>query len=303
MLIEQISRQLQLPEQNLRAISHKAIHSYKTYTIPKRRRGSRIIHHPSKKLKMVQRWLLRQVIDQWAMHPAAFAYRPGTGIKQHASYHAKGNFLLRMDFENFFPSIHRRHLSAYLEGQPPGVERWTADDRRFFLDIVCKGEELTIGAPSSPSLSNAVCFELDRRLVALAAEAKATYSRYADDLFFSTVQPNVLRELATKVRHVVTTLPLPDSLVLNEGKTHHTSRKWKREVTGLIITPQGEVTIGRMRKRVMRALIHKFENLTEEQRSGLRGSLAFARGIEPDLVNRLVLKYGARRMKEALNET
>ncbi|CAN5896496.1 retron St85 family RNA-directed DNA polymerase [soil metagenome] len=296
-----MSRSLQLPEQVLRAISRRAAHAYRTYTIPKKRGGLRTIHHPSRKLKMVQRWLLQAVIDRWQVHQAAYAYRPGRGIKQHASFHANGSFLLRMDVEDFFPSLRRHHLSAYLGGNPVGVDEWTEEDRDFFLEIVCRGEALTVGAPTSPSLSNALCFDLDSRLAALAMDAGARYSRYADDLFFSTELRDVLRGLATEVRRVVAGLPLPDGLVLNEEKTHHTSRKWRREVTGLIITPQGEVSLGRGRKRLIRGLIHRHEQLTDEERSRLRGFLAFARGIEPDLINRLVLKYGAGRVEAALD--
>lgn len=299
MLLEWMSRGLQLPETTLQGISHRASHSYKTYLIKKRNGEPRVIHHPSRKLKMVQRWLLRAIVEHWPVHEAAYAYRPRRGIKEHARLHAKGTFLLRMDFQNFFPSLLRRHLIAYLTGTRE-VPRWTSADHEFFLDIVCRGDALTIGAPTSPSLSNALCFDLDRQLAAIAVDAGVTYSRYADDLFFSTEQRDLLRDVVTKVRRVVSELALPDGLLLNEGKTHHTSRKWRREVTGLILTPEGHVSLGRDRKRRIRALIHRFDKLKHDERTSLKGLLVFARSIEPDLINRLVLKYGHSRVDAAL---
>lgn len=300
MLLERMSRSLQLPEEVLLATSRRASYSYKTYEIPKRRGGLRTIHHPSRKLKTLQRWLLKAVIERWPVHDAAYAYRAGRGIKENASVHSTSAFLLRMDFNNFFPSLLRRHVGEYLESKAPGVDKWSASDREFFLNIVCKGDALTIGAPTSPSLSNALCLELDSRLTAFSTDQGARYSRYADDLFFSTARPGLLGKVAGDVRRAVAELPFPGGLTLNEDKTHHTSRKWRMEVTGLILTPQGELSLGRKRKRFIRGLIYRYEKLTGEERSSLRGLLSFARSIEPDLINRLVLKYGPERVTSAL---
>ena len=243
---------------------------------------------------------MKAVIERWPVHDAAYAYCAGRGIRQNASVHSTGAFLLRMDFKNFFPSLLRRHVGEYLESRSPGLGKWSASDREFFLSVVCKGDALTIGAPTSPSLSNALCFELDSRLTALATDRGARYSRYADDLFFSTARPGLLGTMAGYVRRAVAELPFPNGLTLNEDKTHHTSRRWRREVTGLILTPQGELSLGRNRKRFIRGLVHRYEKLTGEERSSLRGLLSFARSIEPDLINRLVLKYGPERVKSAL---
>jgi RNA-directed DNA polymerase len=299
MLLERASQSMQLPIPVLLGIARRADHAYKSYSIPKRTGGTRIIHHPSRKLKAVQRWLLGHEIAKWHVHDSAFAYRTGRSIRMHAEYHSAGAFLLRLDFKNFFPSLLRRHLATFLAGGPPGVTEWTKEDREFFLAIVCRGDALTIGAATSPTLSNVLCEDLDNRLTTIALSRDVRYSRYADDLFFSTTLPNVLATLVADVRGIIESLPLPDGLILNDIKTHHTSRKWKRQVTGIVLTPDGAVSLGRERKRFIRSLLHRYDALTEAQRGHLRGLLAFAQDIEPDLINRLALKYGADRINVA----
>jgi RNA-directed DNA polymerase len=71
-------------------------------------------------------------------------------------------------------------------------------------------------------------------------------------------------------------------------------------VTGLILTATGEVSLGRERKRKVRALVDQFESLSSAERAWLKGTLAFCRDIEPGFVDRLVIKYGAPRLDAIL---
>ena len=140
-----------MPERVIRAIARRANHSYKSYRIPKRRGGSREIHHPSKQLKALQRWLLEHVIVNWPIHDVATAYRRERSILHNAARHSESRYLLRMDFEISFLQSPAKDLRAYLA--------------EF---------KLTIGAPTSPALSNAICFKLDQRLDFIARERAAT---------------------------------------------------------------------------------------------------------------------------------
>lgn len=298
-LIEQMSRGLAMPPAYLRAWSAKARHAYKEYTIRKRTGGLRTIHHPAKPLKALQRWLLRNVIVHWPVHEAATAYREGLGIKANARRHAANGFLLRMDLEDFFPSLATDDIITYLESKPEATVDGNERDRRFFVAIVCRGDRLTIGAPTSPALSNALLYLLDCRISEVVGNREVVYTRYADDLFFSTSRPNVLREIERDVRKLVSESVLPAGLQINETKTRHLSRKHKRTVTGLVLGSRGEVTIGRKRKRMIRTMIYQLDGLSPEERSYLRGLLAFARDVEPDFINSLVIKYGRHRVFEA----
>lgn len=292
-LARQLSTGLQLPELLIHRVAHSASHAYKTYTVAKHTgQGRRTIHHPSKELKGIQRWLARNVIESWPVHDCALAYRRGVGTAQNASRHSRNKFLLRLDLEDFFPSITSRDLRAFLENHPQGTEAWDLVDQDLFVSLVCRQGVLTIGAPTSPALSNAVCFQLDVELAGLAGQTKVGYTRYADDLYFSTNQPNVLEDVSRHVTEVLKGLPFPKNLRLNNAKTWHASTKGRRQITGIVITNQGSLSIGRQRKRWIRSQIHKWATLTVREKRALQGHIAYALSVEPDLVNRLILKYG-----------
>jgi RNA-directed DNA polymerase len=281
-----------LPKRLIEGIASKASHAYKEYTIPKRAGGHRTIHHPSKPLKAIQRWLLGNIIATWPVHDAAYAYRLGKNIRHHAHRHVASRYLLRMDILEFFPSITADDLRVFLDSDHATHRDWGESDRELFIQLVCRFEELAIGAPSSPGLSNAVCFDLDVRLTALAQEVGATYTRYADDLFFSTNEPNILRAVPGRVTTIFGDLACPSELELRNDKTRHSSKRGRRQVTGLVLSSDGTVSVGRSRKRFIRHQIHRLATLDQSEREQLAGLIAFAVSIEPDFMNALVMKYG-----------
>jgi RNA-directed DNA polymerase len=298
-LVEAMSSSLQLPTDLILRIARKASHAYKEYKIPKRDGGHRLIHHPSRELKALQRWLLRNIVSKWPVHPAAFAYRKGIGIKGNASMHVKSRYLLRMDFEDFFPSITAKDIDFYLKSKPPETQDWKAEDRRLFMQLVCRKECLTIGAPTSPALSNALCHELDCRLSAKSEAEGVVYTRYADDLFFSTTRRDSLASFPQTVTAEVSAIKCPGNLKVNPRKTRHASKKGRRQVTGLVLSSDGRIALGRSRKRYIRRQVHRLDQLTTKERSNLAGLIAHAMSIEPDIINSLILKFGPDRVEKA----
>jgi len=119
------------------------------------------------------------------------------------------------------------------------------------------------------------------------------YSRYADDLFFSTTEPNVLRDVPSAVSETLGRLSIPSNLRLNVYKTRHFSKKKHRRVTGIVLTSEGGISPGRSLKRIIRAKVHKWGTLSVDERRRVSGLLNYTAGIDPDFVNSLVLKYGS----------
>ena len=300
MLANRIAGALGLPVRTIQVLARKANHSYKTYRIPKRNGGSRVIHHPAKQLKAVQRWLLDHVIDEWPVHSAATAYRRGISIKANAEIHAASKYLLRMDFSNFYPSISDKDILSFLNSErPSNTADWDLKDKNLFVNIVCRDNSLTIGAPSSPGISNAICIELDRRLAGLAQANQLIYTRYADDLSFSSRIPDRLTNIPAQVASILQDLSFPSALGVNPEKTRHSSKRSRRRVTGLVLASDGTVSLGRHRKRWIRSLVFKYESLNTEEKSSLAGLLSFSKSIDPDFINSLVIKYGYDRVSNA----
>lgn len=254
--------------------------------------GTRTIEHPSRRLKPVQKWLLANVIEIWPVHPAATAYRKGMSILDNAKRHVGNAYLLRMDMHEFFPSLNSGDLRRYKEKRPALFRDWTEQDFSWFLFFVFRFDRLTIGAPTSPAVSNALCFDLDVQLDGISQSHDVTYTRYADDLFFSTRQKNVLSEFESRVKAVLAGLDFPRSLSINGDKTRHSSMRGARRVTGIILGSDGKTHVGRNLKRAVRSDVHKLGSLSPEQRSRLACTISYVIGFEPEFMNALIKKYG-----------
>jgi hypothetical protein len=122
---------------------------------------------------------------------------------------------------------------------------------------------------------------------------EVVYTRYADDVTFSSNEPNTLRAVEKELREIVANLSSP-RLRFNPKKTIMLSRKSQRRVTGLVLSNDGKVSLGRARKRYLRAAVHHLilGRLSSEEVVQLRGWLAFARDVEPAFVQRLSSRYG-----------
>jgi RNA-directed DNA polymerase len=291
-MIGQMAKDLGVTTRFVAAFAQGASYAYKTYAIPKKGGGFRRIDHPSKQLKAMQRWLLSYLLNSLPIHPAAAAYRKEKSIFDNASLHAGSRYLLRMDFKDFFHSITDDDLRMLIANRPGTFSGWTPYETDLFCKLVCKGGRLTIGAPTSPILSNAVCYDMDTQLSEISNKLEVIYSRYADDLFFSTKLPNVLPALQSTVVSAVAHLALPRNLEINPAKTRHSSKGRTRRVTGITLGSDGKPYIGRGLKRKIRAMIHQVDTLDAEGRGSLAGLIAYAGGFDPDFVNSLITKYG-----------
>jgi hypothetical protein len=265
------------------------------YTIKKRTgEGFRTIAHPTPELKLLQRWLSVRVFSQLLVHDCVYSYKRGVSIREHAEKHRAQNFLLRIDLRDFFPSISYADLiRLFRSNEGRFTPRLAIEDYRLAAKIACKGTALTIGAPSSPVLSNAILFRFDEMWSKRSGEVEVVYTRYADDLYFSTDKPGVLEKVHKDVRQSLVELEWP-RLKVNEAKTTFTSRKRRRVVTGLTLTSSRSISLGRSSKRYLRSLVHKFlvGKATEDESSYLKGYISYAKNVEPRFIDALKTKYG-----------
>lgn len=300
MLLERLQRQAGLTPGQLERYASTASKRYKVYSIKKRNGGDRIIAQPSKPIKALQRWIVRALLNRFEVHAAATAYKTGASIRANALRHAHTSFTVRVDFRDFFPSFTALNVQAFLErnGAASGVALSPADIS-FVTKIVSRDGALTIGAPSSPILTNVMMFEFDVALAGWCEARALIYTRYADDIFVSANGPNALGEVVAEIKRVAATHPF-SNLTVNDEKTAFLSRKYRRTVTGLVIKPDGGVSIGLDRKRQLKSQLYAHRNgvLAVEDRSRIRGMLAFVQDVEPEFYRTLVRKYGAESISD-----
>jgi retron-type reverse transcriptase len=302
MLIQQIARTTKLDEQELRHLAASANRRYKVYEIPKRNIGMRKIEHPSREIKALQRWIAKVIVGRFPVHHAATAYQKGSGIRENAERHRTSKYTNRYDFANFFPSFKQKSVEQFIQSESEKLGMILApDDLQFVGNIVCRNGRLTIGAPSSPTITNTMMFDFDQSLFGFCHSKGLVYTRYADDLFISSNEPGKLEKLEKQILEAKRGIPHL-SLRLNRKKTAYLSKKYGRQITGVNITSDHKLSIGRDRKREIKALVHQWINnkLDVSKVHYMRGLLAFARDIEPEFEANLRLKYGDRPINEIL---
>ncbi len=268
---------------------------YKVFTIPKRSGGEREIAQPAREVKALQRILVSEILSYLPIHDAAAAYRVGRSIRDNAAAHAGQGPILKMDFRDFFPSIRSEDWESYAQKQT----NLSNDDIRICSQIFFRRRpkerilRLSIGAPSSPILSNILLYEFDEIVSNEARRRQISYTRYADDMTFSGQRIGMLKDMFQVVQMASKKSDGP-RLSINEDKTVYATTAVRRTVTGVVLANSGALSLGHERKRLMSAKVHyaKQGKLDKEALEALAGELAFAKVVEPDFLLRLAEKYG-----------
>ena len=241
-----------LSSMELRQIISNAPKRYKSYSIPKRSGGVRIIAQPSKEIKFLQRYLARTVLAGCRIHPAATAYTEGSSIRNNAGRSSRKSRYSQTRLSKFFPSDFTCDW-RYYAGKNLEVD---LEEVRMCSQILFWGKGtpnpkcLSIGAPTSPLISNLVMYEIDQRLSDFAHSASVKYTRYADDI---TISGQNIETLLGMEKFLVDELRVRKNprMLLNNEKRGLYTRKDRRSVTGLILTPTGGISLGRKRKRMI----------------------------------------------------
>lgn len=296
-ILTEMANDLGLLASQIETIVRTAPLRYKVFHVKKRSGGRRQLAQPAKEVKWLQYWLMKRLRNHLPVHQAVAAYEDGCSIRRNAKIHSNGRFLLKMDLTNFFPSITENDFKDHLMRFAP--ETYSQEDLEVMSQVLFWAPErrrplrLCIGAPSSPMISNSVMYEFDKLVEDHAIELDVLYTRYADDLTFSARTPNRLRNMPEAIEKILTEIAYP-RLRVNNRKTIHASRATRRVVTGIVITPQGQLSTGRDRKRLARSMFHRARlgMLDEHERAQMEGLICFIESIEPGFREKLMRGHG-----------
>ena len=288
-LVERISEALCLDENYVASIIRRSSRYYRDYTIPKKDGSYRKIAQASPELKTLQYWVARNILEKFPVSQSAFAYKRGDSIKRHAEFHKASKYIFHTDVKQFFPRITSDLLSIYLNRQ----EQLLTDlgvgykDTHEVISKICfRYNHLCIGTVSSPVISNIVMYDFDEKLHAYCDKHNYKSSRYTDHIYISSDT-----YIPKSIKGVVEGLLSEIGLVINEDKTWFQSKKSQRRITGLIITDDGNVSIGREKRSYIKKMIYdRIINGNGDVETVL-GHLAFLKDIEPGTYNRLLIKY------------
>ncbi|BFM08674.1 retron St85 family RNA-directed DNA polymerase [Halioxenophilus aromaticivorans] len=304
-IADRISTELFVRKHWVSRVIARAPHAYKEYRIKKKSGGYREIAQPARETKRVQYWVIENVLSEFDVHDCAFGYVQGKSIKLNAEQHKHNQYIAKLDIENFFTSITEDHVTLFFKENT----KFDDNDISILLKILLRRKTgdtkmaMTIGAPSSPTLSNILLCDLDREIYSLCAPMGITYTRYADDMSFSTNTKEILFQFSDRIIPLITKYKYGDFRI-NQTKTIFRSKRNSRRITGLCITNEEKVSLGRARKREISAMIHhyKLSKLDKKSIIKLKGLLAFALDVEPLFVARMKTKYSQITIDKIMKE-
>ena len=220
---------------------------YLTFTIKKKSGDDRIIHAPVKGLKSILRSLNFVLQCIYQPHEAATGFVREKSIVDNAKKHVGHHYVLNMDLKDFFHSFDRNRVKMGFMFEPFNLNG-DKEPLAFLLACLCThpfeidGEVKTVlpqGSPTSPTLTNILCKKLDRRLAGLANRFGATYTRYADDITFSSPH-NVYRneDFNKELKRIIEE---DQNLIINPNKTRLQKSRYRQEASGLIINDKVNV--------------------------------------------------------------
>ena len=250
---------------------------YETFEIRRRNGGLRRIDAPIKPIKDIQR-RLALLLNGWYAPPAhAHGFVNGRSPLSNARLHRRKEWVLRVDLHDFFGTIHFGRVRGLFEAQPFGYPR---DVAALLAQICCHVGRLPQGAPTSPVVSNFICRRMDSELAALARKERCNYTRYADDLCFSTDRTRFPEHLAETEAETavagsaINAIVSGNGFAINAGKTRLMRRTQRQRVTGLVVNEKLNVT--REYTRRLRNVLYIWQAHGPES-----AATAFARA-EPD---------------------
>lgn len=162
---------------------------YSKFNIAKRSGALREIQSPATALKLIQRKLNQALSCVYQPRNAVHGFVTSRGLSaprnivSNARVHLGAEFILNVDLKDFFPSINFGRVRGMFARKPYGLGVKAAT---VLAQVCCFENGLPQGAPTSPIISNMICGKLDADLQKLAQRYNCLYSRYADDITFST---------------------------------------------------------------------------------------------------------------------
>lgn len=227
---------------------------YRSFEIPKKSGELRTIHAPEPQLALLQSRLAELLYacvrerkkTNHRLWFASHGFHQDRTIVSNAEMHRRRRFVFNLDLENFFGTINfGRVRGFFMNDSMFALEPKVAT---IIAQIACHENVLPQGSPCSPVISNLIGNILDSRLLALARDARCTYTRYADDLTFSTnlklfpaqIAMNLHGadwEVGNKLRKTIE----QTGFVINPVKARMSLRQSRQTVTGLVVNDKANI--------------------------------------------------------------
>lgn len=233
---------------------------YTKKTIYKKSGKVRNVAAPRRGLKFIQRNLADIINYSFAQKSCVHGFVPHKSTITNAKIHLRRNYVVNLDLKDFFPSINFGRVLGLFKAPPFNFNKSVAV---ALAQICCFEGNLPQGSPCSPVISNLICRSLDNSLLRLSKSYKMSYSRYADDITFSTNLKNLPDAIGSyvdgkfSVSDMLVAIIEKNGFKLNNNKIRCRSRFQRQEITGIVANEI--INVSRIYVRRIRAMLHSWE--------------------------------------------
>jgi len=283
-----LAQAIGIPLKELRFLSFSrkvsTVSHYRKFYIPKKSGGKRLISAPMPRLKSVQYWILQNIFNKVAIHPAVHGFALQRSIISNAQPHIGKAVVVNIDVKDFFPSVHYKRVKGLLQQlgfsekiavilallcTEAVTEEVSIDGQNYFVQ---KGNRvLPQGAPTSPAITNILCYKLDKRLQGLASKNQCSFTRYADDITFSFDNAHTnAQQLVWRIKKVLQ----DEGFTVHPDKIRIMRKGAHQEVTGIVVNEKAGIP--RKKLRQFRALLHQLKTKEASELKWGNGNLASA---------------------------
>lgn len=273
---------------------------YTRFRIPKRKGGYRELIDPAPELKFLQRTVLDFLTDtlQLLPHNAAHGFVKHRDMYTNALQHKGSRHIVAMDLADFFPSITEELLQTKLSDISFLAQAESHEFLNSVIQLATLDGCLPQGSPLSPFLSNLIMIDFDYHISLTLKEFNQfiRYSRYADDMTFSSQKPIDLANIKLMVNTVIHQR-YNDQIKVQESKTKYLMNTKRCFITGIKYNQEKNLTIGHEKKKELKHNLHqlfvKFVNgdLTKEECQEVLGYFSFLSRVEPNYARYLEQRY------------
>lgn len=234
---------------------------YSEFVITKRSAGTRTISAPHTGLKSIQKKLAAKLQDIYMVKNCVHGFVPKRTILTNAQNHSRKKFVFHIDLKDFFSSIHFGRVMGLFAAKPYEFQR---DITILIAKIACLNDVLPQGSPCSPVISNMVCAYLDKQLGDLAKNCGCFYTRYADDITFSTNKASFPQEIAIHSEDKWEPSPRLVRLIgdhsfkVNCEKTSMRTKSDRQLVTGIVTNDYPNIQ--RRQIKQIRSMLHDWKS-------------------------------------------
>lgn len=263
---------------------------YNSFTINKKNGEARTINAPTGDLKQIQikfaqsLYEFKKSINEQSKIKTniSHGFEKNKNILTNAKNHVNKKFIINIDLEDFFDSFHFGRVRGYFEKNKH--INLPVEVATIIAQLTCYEGKLPQGAPTSPIITNMICEILDQRLIHLAKEFKLYYTRYADDLTFSTNDKMILDKYDLFLNRIKSEI-IKFGLSINNKKTRLIYNSSRQEVTGLIVNKKINIEKEYYKKtRAMADNLYKYGEFTVKEERGtikqLEGRFSFINQID-----------------------